>query len=132
MRQALSIFLILFFGLGPLAVTLSADDDSRLPACCRRHGAHHCAMSGLTATQMAALMSAAEPGKQNVKAPTTCPYFPGYTVALNSMTLALAPAPISLPALLAQPHSPAAGRTTALISQIRTRANRGPPASSLA
>jgi hypothetical protein len=117
--------LILLFGLGPLAMTLSADDESRLPTCCRRHGAHHCTMS-------ANMISAADPGVPNVKAPATCPYFPGYTVALNSMTLALVPASVSLPVLLGESHSPVAARAAARLSQIRTRANRGPPASSLA
>jgi hypothetical protein len=125
MRRAISILMIVFFGLGPLAVTLSASDDSRLPACCRRHGAHHCAMS-------ADMMNAAESGPPNVKAPATCPYFPGYTVAPTTTILALAAAPVSLPALIQKPHSPAAGRAAARISQMRTRANRGPPASPLA
>jgi hypothetical protein len=124
MRRAISVLMIVFFGLGPLVATLSADEDSRLPACCRRHGAHHCAMS-------TDAMSAAEPGTSNIKAPATCPYFPGYTVALNTITLALSPAPLSLPALIAELHSPVAGRGAARISQLRTRANRGPPASSL-
>jgi len=128
MRRALSILLILFFGMGPLAVTLSASDDSRLPACCRRHGAHHCAMSAETA----AIISAADPGTLNFKAPATCPYFPGYTVALNSTPLALAATSVSLPALLARPHSSVAARAAARLSKIRTRANRGPPTSSLA
>jgi hypothetical protein len=130
MRRALSILLILFFGLGPLAVTLSASDESRLPACCRRHGTHHCAMSSQLADQMAILLSAADPSSVNIKAPATCPYFPGYTVASNSTVLAMASTQSSLPALIAEPHSPAAGRAAARISQIRTRANRGPPASS--
>jgi hypothetical protein len=125
MRRALSILMILLFGLGPLAATLSADDDTGLPACCRRHGAHHCAMT-------ADLISAAEPGTSNIKAPATCPYFPGYTVALNTTILALAPAAVNLPALLAQPNCPSAARAAARISQIRTRANRGPPAPSFA
>jgi len=128
MRRAISVLMIVFFGLGPLAVTLSASDESRLPACCRRHGAHRCTMS----QQMAATMSPAEPGTSTVKAPTTCPYFPGYTVAPNTITLALAPAPLGLPSLLAQLHNPAAGRAAARISQLRTRATRGPPALPLA
>ena len=127
MQRALSILLILFFGLGPLAVTLSAADDSRLPACCRRHGAHHCAMSPQMAAQMADMTSASDPSTPNIKAPSTCPYFPGYTVTVNTTTLAVAPAPLSLPNLMAEPHSPAAGRAAARVSQLRTRANRGPP-----
>lgn len=128
MRRWLSIFLALIYAMGPLVATLATSDESRLPFCCRRNGAHHCAMS----TQMAAMMSAADPATPNIKAPATCPYFPGYTVALNTTTLALAPPPLSLPALLADPHSPTTARAAARLSQIRTRAGRGPPASSLA
>jgi hypothetical protein len=128
MRRALPIFLILFFGLGPLAVTLSAGDESRLPYCCRRHGDHHCTMS----TRTADLMLQSESNEPAFAAPATCPYFPGYTVAPTTSVLALAAAPAGLPDLLAEPHSPAAARAAARLSQIRTRAGRGPPASTLA
>jgi hypothetical protein len=127
MRRALSSLLILFFGLGPLAVTLSDGDESRLPFCCRRHGDHHCAISA----RAAALMLQSAPDKPAFTAPAICPYFPGYTVAPTNATLALAVAPAGLPGLLAQPHSPAAARAAARLSQIRTRAGRGPPASAL-
>jgi hypothetical protein len=127
MRRTLSIFLILFFGLGPFAVTLQADDDSGLPACCRRHGAHHCGMSA----RLAALIVPTE-GNSSVSAPATCPYFPGYNVATSAAPVALAASPVNLPAMLAQPHTPAAARTAARLSQLRTRAVRGPPVSSLA
>jgi hypothetical protein len=131
MRRVLSILLILFFGLGPLAVTLSASDESRLPYCCRRHGDHHCAMSTRTADLM--LQSASgNTDEPAFAAPATCPYFPGYTVAPTTSVLALAAAPAGLPDLLAEPHSPAAARAAARLSQIRTRAGRGPPASTLA
>ena len=46
MRRAFSILLVLLFGAGPLSFAFSASDDISLPACCRRHGAHHCAMDG--------------------------------------------------------------------------------------
>lgn len=127
MRRALSIVLILFFGLGPLAATLYASDDSRLPFCCRRHGVHHCAMS---ARPTAAMADAAPAGKLTLTAPLTCPYFPGYAVAPTTATHALAASPASLPLLLTQAHSPAVDRAAARLSQIRTRAGRGPPGSS--
>ncbi|MDR3750268.1 MAG: hypothetical protein P4K94_02165 [Terracidiphilus sp.] len=128
MRRGLSIYLILFFWLGPLAVTLPASDDSGLPPCCRRHGAHHCAM----AMRMAAMMSKALSGSTPVlTAPLTCPLFPGFRAATAATTDALPAAPISLPVLLAHAHSPAAGRAAARLSQIRTRASRGPPALTL-
>jgi hypothetical protein len=127
MRRWLSIFLILFWGLSPLAATLSSSAESRLPICCRRQGVHHCAMSASTALVIAESAS----GKPIVTAPLTCPYFPGYNLALTP-TLALAASPIGLPAPLAQFHSPAAARSDAPRSQIRTRAGRGPPGFSLA
>jgi|SRR5580658_7627566 hypothetical protein len=128
MRRALSISLILFFGLGPLAATLGASDDAGLPACCRRHGAHHCAMS----MRMAAMMAETASGKPVFTAPLTCPYFPGYIAATTSVMQALTPAPVNLPDLLAQPHTPQAARAAARLSQTRTRAGRGPPAFTVA
>lgn len=127
MRRALSILLILFFSLGPLAATLGASEDARLPACCRRHGAHHCAMS----MRVAAMMAEAAAGKAAWTAPSTCPMFPGAAAATASGPQALTAAPVSLPVLLAQPHSPAAGRAAAQVSQIRTRSGRAPPAGQL-
>jgi hypothetical protein len=130
MRRALSSLLILFFGLGPLAVILSADNESRLPYCCRLHGDHHCAMSARTAALL--LQSASdESGQPALTAPATCPYFPGHMVAPTTSVLALAVVPAGLPGLLAQAHSPTAARVAARLSQIRTRAGRGPPASAL-
>jgi hypothetical protein len=127
MRRGLAIFLILFFGLSPLAAALPASDESRLPPCCRHHGAHHCAM----AMRMAAMTAEAASGKPFFTAPSTCPSFPGYAAALTAAIDALAAAPASLPVLQAQQHSHAARRAAVCLSQIRTRAGRGPPANPL-
>jgi hypothetical protein len=127
MRRALSISLILFFGFGPLAATLEARDDGGLPACCRRHGAHHCAMS----MRMATLMMDAASGRGIFTAPGTCPEFPGGASATTASP-AMTAESVGLPALLAQPHTPQATRAAARLSQIRTRAGRGPPAADLA
>jgi len=128
MRRALSILLVLFFGLGPLAATLGAEEDTNLPACCRRLGAHHCAMQIGDAARMADAAS----GKAALRAPSTCPSFPDYAAATTSARHALTAPPMILPALLVQPHSPAAARAAARLSQIRTRSGRAPPAPSLA
>src|SRR5574337_833410 len=88
MRRALSIVLIVFFGLGPLSATLQAASDSRLPACCRRNGAHHCAMS----RALLALMQKAVSGSTTVvSAPPHCPYFPGHVRATVGPFHAMAP-----------------------------------------
>jgi len=107
---------------------LPAGAESRLPACCRRHGAHHCAM--------AAAMAASRfvpPGAPHQMAPhSQCPLFPGAAAASTAPVHALPALAAGLPVLLAQAHSPAAGRAAARLRQLRTRANRGPPESTLA
>ena len=127
MRRGLSIFLILFFGLAPLAATLGAGEESSLPPCCRRHGAHRCAMS----MRIAAMRALAASGKPIFAAPSTCPFYPGSAAASATPIYGLAGVPVSLPALLAPAHSPAASRAAARLSRIRTRSGRGPPATSL-
>jgi hypothetical protein len=126
MRRTVGVFLILLFWLGPLAAVLPAGTESRLPACCRRLGAHHCVMS-------AAMASLPPPGSTPVFAPSShCPAFPGTPAASTIPVHALAASSASMPALFAQPHAPAASRAVARLSQLRTRANRGPPASYIA
>jgi hypothetical protein len=127
MRRALSIFLVMFFGLGPLSTMLQADDEVRLPACCRRHGAHHCAMPDGALTRMVASTD-----RPVLSAPSHCPYYPQGSCASLSSIHALTPSNALHPALLAQNHSPAASRASARVSQLRTRADRGPPTSILA
>ena len=124
MRRTLTIFLILNCWLGPLAAILPARDESRLPPCCRRHGAHHCAM--------ASMMAQAASGKPILTAPATCPSYPGGAALLPSVIPALAASPVSMPVLLALSNSPASGRAADYLSPIRTRASRGPPSTTLA
>jgi len=45
MRRWIAISLLLLLGWTLAAPMLAADADSNLPACCRRHGKHHCMMS---------------------------------------------------------------------------------------
>ena len=125
MRRALSIFLVLLFGLSPLSTTLEASEDARLPPCCRRHGAHHCAMSDA----MIARMIEAESAAPAFTAPVHCPYYPANISAIMAPMHALAPSPASFHDLLVQAHSRAAARAAARMSPVRTRAGRSPPAS---
>jgi len=127
MRRTLSIFLVLLFSLAPLAASLDtgsdANEDASVPACCRRHGAHHCLMTMQTAAMLAALNA----GKVIATGPSTCPSFPASLPATVSTPHALAGQAVSLPALLAQFHSPATSSAATRISQFRTRSDRGPP-----
>ncbi len=127
MRRALSILLVLFFGLGPLATALQASDDSRLPACCRRNGAHHCAMADAALARVAQAA-----GLPAFSAPTHCPLYP--------RGLATAVAPVH--AMAASLAVPATQRMTSCALPLfcadapricaRSHSGRGPPDSSLA
>ena len=44
MRRVPAILLVFLFGFAPIAPALFVDDQSNLPACCRRDGKHHCGM----------------------------------------------------------------------------------------
>lgn len=74
MRRIFAVLFVAFFGFGPFVATLEASDDARLPACCRAHGAHHCAMSAA----MRARMFRTESRTPGFTAPSTCPLYPGF------------------------------------------------------
>src|SRR5579871_567888 len=83
MRRCLSILFVLLFGLSPLAATM-ADDSASLPACCRRHGAHHFAMDDAATARVLAtsdLPAFTTPGH--------CPLYPERGNAVPSHTPAL-------------------------------------------
>jgi hypothetical protein len=126
MRRGLSISLMLLFCFGPLAGAFQAGSEQSLPACCRRHGAHHCAMS---AESLARMASGSGPA---FSAPTHCPHYPSALAASVQPASALAAAAFCAPALLVKPHRAVAGRIAARPSPTHTHAGRGPPASPLA
>jgi hypothetical protein len=124
MRRGFSIFLILFFGLGPLSVFIDSE-DANLPACCRRHGAHHCAM----AMRMAAIMRDAASGKMPMaSAPMTCPEYPGAAALFTAPAPALTIAAAGLPVPRQQARVALADYAAPEATPTRTHAGRGPPA----
>src|SRR5690348_551797 len=73
MRRALSILLVLVFGMPALVPLLGAatSGDASIPACCRRHGQHHCLMSDSEGSMLQATGVAAP----EFRAPAPkCPY----------------------------------------------------------
>jgi hypothetical protein len=121
MRRALSILQILVFVLAPLAAALPASEDSGLPPCCRRHGAHHCAMAMRMAAEAAS-------GKPIFSAPAHCPEHPACSGVSAAPSDTLAAFPARMPDLLIRDYSPVDRRAAVPSSPIRTRAGRGPPA----
>jgi len=117
MRRILAILLLVAFGL-PIAapaIAMTETSDAHLPACCRRNGAHHCAMS---------LGQAA--GAPAVRA--TCPYYPHPAAAVSTGVLAAVSFATGQEALYAS----ATGRvqraeTQRRIARDRSHQKRGPP-----
>jgi len=124
MRRGFSIFLILMFGLGPLSSLIDGSEDANLPACCRRHGAHHCVV--------AAMARQAQSGKTPmVSSPMTCPSYPGAIALLSTPAQALAAASRTVETLFAFAYVQVATHTSGLSKPAQSHAGRGPPASSL-
>ncbi len=124
MRRFLAILLVLFFGLGPLSATLEASDDAYLPACCRRHGAHHCAMAAMMAATRARQRQDSTPA---FSAPSTCPYYPGSAVMLLGPAHALAVSAAAMPSLRAQACEHVSRHTRIPSRPGLAHAGRGPP-----
>jgi len=128
MRRALCTLLILLSWLGPFAELIPASAESRLPPCCRRHGTHHCSMSGGLASRSARASSASSP---ELTPSTLCSKYPGSLATSTGPAEALAALPAPLPVLLTEDYSPATIRSAARMSVLRTRSDRGPPVSNI-
>jgi hypothetical protein len=142
MLMALAMTLIL--GVTPSFAVIPADafsgwygfsgtvKESRLPACCRRHGAHHCAMgnmgSGESTTSSA---GSSDAGFATANAPSTCPFGPKalasavLTFAAMLLLVLIAPGP--------QPQAFRIGGRTEARNEARPRGwpKRGPPVAQL-
>jgi hypothetical protein len=125
MRRALAITLLIAFA-APLAQPIfaaTADPDASLPACCRRHGKHHCSMR---MADMMRMMSAAN-ARPAFEAPP-CPFYPA---PATPPTFATASLQTSLPprAELLRTPAPLAPRNTRRAQTFTVSANlkRGPP-----
>lgn len=121
MRRLLAILLLAVFGL-PYASVLFAQEgaETGLPACCRKNGKHHCAMSQLQS-------SGAQQGERISMVAEKCPYAPAVPAAAH---LSLFAAPLSAGVFAELVHHPAIHEQTHAkyrISRDRSRQKRGPP-----
>jgi hypothetical protein len=122
-RRTISITLLLLFSL-PLISPLFAlgrTAESRLPACCRMHGKHHCMMS---MEEMEALLD----GVHFTPPPMKCPLFPKALSPVPHQALFFDRA--ALPFAEALSHSVLARQTEAWARGAldSARYQRGPPA----
>jgi len=126
MRRGLSILLILLFWLGPIAAALQPGSESRLPACCRRSGKHHCAMS--EETPVFGMQSGSGPA---FTAPAHCPFYPRNVALSTEPPTALTASAVRLPIPLEQRRAVRSACAEVRLSPILSHEGRGPPASHL-
>jgi hypothetical protein len=121
MRRAISISLILLLWLPALAALMPGSEDLRLPFCCRRQGAHHCAMDSVQGGASGPAFSA----------PSRCPQFPSALPATIAPPFAPAAAPAQWAALVSGIYTHVAQREAARVARLRAQLDRGPPRSAL-
>jgi hypothetical protein len=119
-RRIFAILLMAFLSFPLISPALLASDaDSKLPACCRRSGSHHCS---IMARQSHAAGPAIETGRCLSFPVATA--FPGNpTVSSPGMSQAIAGA------LVSHPASPQQAEALCRISYSRAGQKRGPPTS---
>jgi hypothetical protein len=106
--------LLAVFGFSPIAPALLANEDSNLPACCRRLGEHRCA---IVASQGASFLQ------------ERCLHFPSGSAALAaSGTAAVTPARGVIAPIVSHPAAYAQTEAHYRVSLSRAWQKRGPPA----
>jgi len=122
MRRLLAVALLLAF-TSPLVLPLFAatvDPEASLPACCRRHGHHHCAM------MMAMLAAMNHPA---FSAPP-CPLYPTAATPVRTAPAYIAALPSLSVANHREPAPPAATPLRAKLDLAPSHFTRGPPSHS--
>ena len=135
MRRLLSILLGLCLGLGPVFAAAPANAlatavesaltgkssaeiaEASLPACCRRHGVHHCAMHGDAATA----------GQTSISAADCCPCWPHALASAAAPFTALAAEDGAVRVAVAR-RADAAVLDVPTLRSLREWPRRGPPA----
>ncbi len=129
-RRLLSIVLLAIFGLGPAISAIPAAalasgwsgkvDESRVPACCRRNGKHHCALSG-------GMEQPSSEGETAFAANDTCPFAP-QSMAVTAPTMAAVLHPsLGAAQLESELCVLLAAVTFVLLASRRSQPKRGPP-----
>jgi hypothetical protein len=122
LRHLSAILLLIVFSLSPIAPLLGADDDSNLPACCRRGGKHHCSMIRHSGSSSDSVEGAALNNNGR------CPSYPGFAPGTFPIVAGVAPAAASA-AVLAARRASCRSFELRVLSSLRLRAHskRGPP-----
>ena len=115
-RRVLASLLLAVFSFSPTATALLANEDSNLPACCRRLGEHRCALVNL-ASQGASFIQ------------ERCPHFPSGSASLAASEMAsVTPSQAIFGAIVSHPAAHAQTEARYRVSFSRAWQKRGPPA----
>jgi hypothetical protein len=117
-RRLLSIALLLLFSLPLISpvLALTASSDRYLPACCRRSGAHHCAMNVPQAA-----------GINLSSIPQRCPAYPAVVTQIRHGDLSFQTASLIFAEIVSHPAIKLQTQARARVALDRTRRQRGPP-----
>lgn len=120
MRRIFAILLMALISFPLISPALLASDmDSKLPACCRRNGSHHCS---IMAWQSHAAGPAIETGR--------CLSFPVATAFLGNQTVSSpGMSQTIVGGLVSHPASPTQAEALCRMSYSRAGQKRGPPTS---
>ncbi|HSM76231.1 MAG TPA: hypothetical protein VLT57_01330 [Bryobacteraceae bacterium] len=120
MRRLWALSLVFFFSFSLIAPALFASNpEENLPACCRRDGKHHCAMSGSPRAESQGLSLHAAP----------CSAYPTPQAFPSRITPVAASFPQVAARLAPNPEFLASGRETRCqLRSKRSSPKRGPPA----
>jgi hypothetical protein len=125
-RRSISIPLLLLFCFPQIAplFALGGTAESRLPACCRMHGKHHCMMS---MEAMEAMVNGMGGGEHFTPAPMTCPLFPKAVSPVPHQTLFCDQAALLYAEVLSHPALARQTEAWARVALEGARHKRGPP-----
>ena len=129
LQKLLSILLLAVFGwlfVAPLLASAQGG-DAGLPACCRRNGAHHCAMSMAERDRLTAADSRQPRWKPPIE---RCPYAPASVVRPQAHdTFAWQGGAVYAAVYFSHPAGTVQTQTRRRIARDRSRQKRGPPMS---
>jgi hypothetical protein len=131
MRRILSILLLLALGLGQAASAAALTsgpasgwtgkiDESRIPACCRRNGKHHCEMGSQG-------NSAQSAGETSIFAKDCCPCAPRALASTAPTVVAFLGVSAKSTGYASSLRVPFPTTASPLINDRRSRPKRGPP-----
>ena len=121
MRRGVAILLALVFSW-MLALPAFMSAESKVPACCRKNGKHHCMMMAMDTLADSA-------GSLAVRA--KCPAFPKFGTVSHSAVFAVLPGQAVFAGLVSHPAVSAQTAAGFRIFYHRSKQKRGPPASLL-